>query len=245
MVWRHGASGRHGVQGPLRGQPLASVILSTLPLGLGIALNPIAIVAGILILRTAQPRLNGLVFAIGWVLGLLVLVGLSTSLIQGQVGGDREPALDLPSVIWVAIGAVLLIAATRAFRGRPVPGEAIDPPRWLRVIDQAGVPRLFGIGAFLATVSLRNLALLAAAAGVIGQADLGFVELALTVAAFVFISSIGMLIPLLVRVFGGADADARLARWSDWLNRHMVTMTAGVMGVLGGYLLARGLMGVF
>jgi hypothetical protein len=224
---------------------LASVILSTLPLGLGIALNPIAIVAGILILRTAQPRLNGLVFAIGWILGLLVLVALSTWLIEGQIRGDRAPSFDLPAIIWVAIGVVFLIAAARAMRGRPMPGEEVDPPRWLRVIDEAGIGRLFGIGVFLATVSIRNLALLAAAAGAIGQAGLGFVELALTVAAFVFISSIGILVPLLVRVFGGYDADARLAGWSDWLNRHVATMSAGVMGILGGYLLVQGLMGLF
>jgi hypothetical protein len=91
---------------------------------------------------------------------------------------------------------------------------------------------------------VRNLALLAAAAGVIGGADLGTVELALTAATFIAISSAGILVPLLVRLFGGAGADARLAQWIDWLNRNVAAITSGVTGVLGSYLLVRGLMGV-
>jgi hypothetical protein len=93
-------------------------------------------------------------------------------------------------------------------------------------------------------VSLRNLALLAAAGGVIGQANLAFLELALTIAVFLAISSLGILIPLLVRLFGGAGADARLEQWGDWLNRHMGTITAVVMALLGTYLLGKGIVGV-
>lgn len=224
---------------------MAGAILGTLPLGLGIALNPVAIAAGILILRTTRPRLNGVLFALGWTLGLVLLIVLSTRLVLLQRAGARAAGFDLPSVIWVAIGALLLLAAARARRGRPLPGEEPAAPRWLRAIDTANAPRVFGIGLFLATVSLRNLALLAAAAGVIGGADLGLVESAIAVAAFLFVSSVGILGPLLVRVFGGEGADATLARWSAWLNRNVAAITGGVMGVLGAYLLVRGLMGVF
>jgi hypothetical protein len=188
---------------------LVSAILGAIPLGLGIALNPIAIVAGILILRTARPRLNGLAFAAGWVLGLILLVALSNRLVLLQTRGDRDALLNLPAIIWAAIGALLLLAALRAQRCRPLPGEEPEAPRWL---------------------------------GIIGRADLGIVELALTAAAFIAVSSIGILVPLLVRLFGGEGADATLAAWSTWLNRSVASITAGVPG---SYLLVRGLMGVF
>jgi hypothetical protein len=223
---------------------LASAILGTLPLGMGIALNPLAIVAGILILRTAHPRRNGIVFAAGWILGLILLVALSTQLVLLQLRGARGALSALPAIIWVAIGAILLFAAARAGRGRPLPGEEPEPPRWLRVIDRSGTGRVFGIGFFLATVSIRNVALLAAAAGVFSQASLGPIELAVSVAVFIAISSIGILVPLLVRLVGGEGADATLAAWSAWLNRHVSTITGGVLGVLGVYLLLRGVLGV-
>lgn len=69
---------------------MASAILGTIPLGLGIALNPIAIGAGILILRTARPRLNGILFAIAWILGLLLLVDLSSRLVLLQRASSRS-----------------------------------------------------------------------------------------------------------------------------------------------------------
>jgi hypothetical protein len=49
---------------------------------------------------------------------------------------------------------------------------------------------------------------------------------------------------LLVRLVGGEGADATLAAWSAWLNRHVSTITGGVLGVLGVYLLLRGVLGV-
>ncbi len=223
---------------------MVSAILGMLPLGLGIALNPIAIGAGILILSTARPRVNGLLFAIGWILGLLLLIVLSSRFVLLQRAEAREAGRDLPSVIWVAIGALVLLAAVRAIRGRPLPGEAPVTPRWLRAIDTAGPVRIFGIGLVLAMVSLRNLALLAAAAAAIGGVDLGLVEWAVAVASFLVVSSIGILVPLLVRLFGGEEADATLAGWSMWLNRHVATITAGVLGVIGMYLLSRGVAGV-
>jgi hypothetical protein len=223
---------------------LVSAILGTLPLGLGIALNPIAIIAGILILRSAKARVNSLTFAVGWIFGLALLEILSTLLIQAQAGAERGAVVDLPAVIWIGAGVVLLIAAILAFRGRALPGNEPEPPRWLRVVDRAGPFHTLGIGLFLATVSLKNLALLAAAGSVIGQANLEFLELALTIAAFLVISSLGILVPLLVRLFGGAEADARLAQWGDWLTRHMGRITAVVLVLLGAYLLARGIAGV-
>ena len=72
---------------------MASAILGTLPLAVGIALNPIAIVVGILMLRTAYPRLNGLLFTLGWLLGLGLLVVLSARLVVLQ-GGDSDDDSD-------------------------------------------------------------------------------------------------------------------------------------------------------
>jgi hypothetical protein len=223
---------------------LISAILATLPLGLGIALNPIAIVAGILMLRTANARLNGLAFAVGWILGLALLEIVLVLVIQAQADAGRGSVVDIPAAIQIAAGGVVLVIAIRAFRGRPLPEEVPRPPRWLGAIERAGPFRTFGIGLFLATVSLKNLALLAAAGSVIWQANVNYLELALTITAFLAICSLGILAPLLVRLFGGAGADARLAQWGDWLTRHMGRITAVVMTLLGAYLLARGIAGV-
>jgi Sap, sulfolipid-1-addressing protein len=100
------------------------------------------------------------------------------------------------------------------------------------------------MGVFLAMFSLRNVALLIASAGAIGSAQLPLQELAVTVAVFLAISSLGVLIPLLVRLLGGEGAESSLERWGEWLIQHMGTMTAAVMAVLGAYLLWSGITGL-
>ena len=60
---------------------MGGVIGETLPLGLGIALNPIAIVVAILILGTVNTPKNGIAFAFGWISGLTILLVLTSLLL--------------------------------------------------------------------------------------------------------------------------------------------------------------------
>jgi hypothetical protein len=223
---------------------VVGAIAGTIPLGLGIALNPIAIVASIVILRSANSRLQATAFLLGWIGGLALLVLLAARYVQSHLGAFRGRLLDLPALIWVVLGAFLLVAAVWTWRGRPAPDAERQPSRLLHVVDRAGVGYRVGAGLVLSTISLRNLALLAAASAVIGQAGLGTLESALTIAIFVVVSSLGILIPLLARLLGGTRADAWLAAWNRWLNRHMGSITAVVLAALGAYLLVRGLLRV-
>ncbi|HEU0114522.1 MAG TPA: GAP family protein [Thermomicrobiales bacterium] len=224
---------------------MLSAIAGTLPLGLGIALNPIAVVVSILIVRRTEPRRNGVAFALAWVIGLGLLVIFSAWLLPSLAGVRRDPPPALYSWIWIGVGIVLLLGAARARRNRPAPGEPTEAGRWTAILGRGGIVHVFATGLFLSMVSVRNLALLAAAAAVIGQAGLAPVETAITVAVFVAASALGVALPLVVYLLGGDRADTLLERWAAWLNLHLATMTAVVMAALGLYLLGRGLGGLF
>jgi hypothetical protein len=223
---------------------LAPAIADTLPLALGIALNPPAIVVGILILRRTDALPRGIAFATGWLLGLTLLLVLSTLAVQDLVGDLRQSRSELFAIVWFGLGIVLIVAAVLALRRRRLPGEQPESPRWTRIIDQGSILRMFGLGLFLATVSLRNLVLLTAAAGLMGQAQLANIELAAMVAVVVCLSSLGILVPLVMHVMGGERADAALSRGGDWLIAHMGTITAIVLAVLGVKFLLEGIGGL-
>jgi hypothetical protein len=70
-------------------------------------------------------------------------------------------------------------------------------------------------------------------------------ELAVTVAVFVAVSSLGVLILLLVRLLGGKGGESGLENWGEWLMQHMETKTAAEMIDLGAYLLGKGIPGLF
>jgi hypothetical protein len=223
---------------------LASVIGDTLPLAIGVAINPIAILAGILILGKAKPRRNGIAYALGWVLGLTLLLFVLALLVQNLVGNRPGTPSTVLSLAEVGLGALLVIAAVLSLRNRPLPAESPAPPRWFRLLEQGGVGRAFGTGVVLATFSLKNVALLAAAASVIGQAGLDLPGLVVVVAVFVGLGTIGILIPILIYLFGGDVAEAMLDRWRMWLSLNAVTITAIVLIILGTSLLGKGIGGL-
>lgn len=226
---------------------MIGTIGDTIWMGLGIALNPIAIVISILVANREEPKRNGLALVLGWILGLAVLVALPAFVLHDRYAlpnGVQETLAGRFSLFRAALGVLLLIAAAVALARGPLPGDQADP-RWLRIIDRGGVGRMFGMGAFLSIVNFRNLVLLAAAVSVIGQAALDNTGVVLVVVLFLAIATLGVLIPLLVHLFGGETSDAKLGAWATWLTRHMGMITGVIMALFGILLLTRGVQGVF
>jgi cytochrome c biogenesis protein CcdA len=216
---------------------MLGAISDTLPLGIGIAMNPIAIVAGILILASASARSSSVAFTAGWVLGLTLLLVLAL-LVQQQVSTHPDTPRDFVSFLKVVLGVVLLGGAVRLiFFPRKADG---DTPKWMRFVDQIGSPRAAGLGLFLSIVSLKNIALILGAAALIRDASLATQGLVLTLVVFLLICTIGILMPLVVHLSGGARADARLARWRSWLLLNVNLITAIVMALLGLLMIGHG-----
>ncbi len=227
---------------------MIGTIGDTLWIALGIALNPIAIVLSILIANRADPRRNGIAYLLGWLCGLALLVALPALLLHERLGLLNGVVLkaDLQgklSLFRAGLGIVLLIAAAAALLKGPLPGDRAADPRWLRLIENGGVARVFGMGAFVSTVNIRNLILLAAAASIIGQADLEYLRLAVAIAIFVTVATLGVLLPLLLHLVAGDASEARLKAWGDWLTRNMGVITGVIMALFGALLLTSGVRG--
>ena len=215
-------------------------------IGLGIALNPIAIVISILVANRDNPRRNGLALVLGWILGLFVVVALPGLLLHDRFGASsavHDTQVARFSLFRAALGVVLLLTAAAAFARGPLPGDQPANPRWARILDRGGVGHLFGMGAFLSIVNIRNLILLAAAASVIGQAPLDTFGALLLVGLVVSIATLGVFVPLLIHLFGGGSSKAPLTAWADWLTRHMGMITGVIMALFGALLLTQGIQG--
>ena len=214
--------------------------------GLGMALNPVAIVLSVLIANRDDPRRNGLAYVLGWLFGLGLLLVLPAFLLHDRFGlhGVQGALLMRFSLFRAALGVLLLIAAGVALVRGPLPGDQAADPRWARIIDSGGVGRMFGMGAFVSIVNIRNLVLLAAAASLLGQADLDYLGLGLAAALFVTVATLGVLVPLLLHLFGGATMDARLQAGAVWLTRHMGLITGVIMALFGALLLTRNIVAV-
>ena len=90
-----------------------------------VAVSPIAIVAIILILATPRARLNGPLFALGWVLGLAALGAIMLAIgAPGGASADHHPATWV-GALKLALGALLLLFGAREWRRRTVSNLAM------------------------------------------------------------------------------------------------------------------------
>jgi threonine/homoserine/homoserine lactone efflux protein len=216
-------------------------------LGLGITLKPGSIIVAILISSREDSGRRGFAYFLGWLCGLLVLFIVPTLYLKdllrlpASIAQEHVPRYDL---FLAALGVILLLAAAVTVVWGPLPDDQIRESRWVRIIKSGNVLPIFGIGAFLSAVSLRNVVLMAAAGSVIDQSDFDPTELAIVVVIFMLIASLGILAPPLLQRFGGARAQTWLRTGGAWLTRHMAMFTGVIMALFGALLLTRGIQGL-
>ena len=222
---------------------MGSAIAEVLPAAIGVVLiNPMPIMAVILMLFSPRATAIAPAFVVGWVLGLVAAFGILLFVVSpdDMVGDTREPS-TLSSLVRILLGLVLLVLAFRQWRGRTPPGEEGALPAWMANLEQASPGSALGLGAFLSGLNPKNLAFTIAAAVAIAQAGLATGEKLVPVAAYVLLASVGIAAPVVWYVVARERAVATLARWRVWLTANYATVMATVLLLFGVTLGAQGL----
>jgi threonine/homoserine/homoserine lactone efflux protein len=219
---------------------LTQAIGDLLPSAVGVALSPVPIIAVILMLGTPKARSNGLAFAIGWVLALVV-VSVVVLIVAGGADDPNSSASDTVDVGKLLIGVLFVSMAARQWRKRPKRGEEPVMPKWMATIDSFTAPKSFVLGAALAGVNPKNLALTAAAAASIAQAGLDGGESAIAVAVFVVLGSLTVVGPVAFYLVVRDTAARPLESIKEFLSEHNAVIMMVVLLVLGAKLIGEGL----
>ena len=135
------------------------------PFAVGTALSPLPLLVLLIVLLTPRAVPNGLAFALGWAVALLVVGGVTVAVLGAGAGFDEQGAVV--SLIEVFVGCLLLVLAVRQWFRRPRGGAEAVVPRWLQVADRCTPPRAFAMGSVLVLANPKNLALTVAAAGTV------------------------------------------------------------------------------
>ncbi|MFD4608874.1 MULTISPECIES: GAP family protein [unclassified Streptomyces] len=212
-----------------------------LGLAAGVAVSPLPIVAIILILATPRGRLNGPLFALGWVLGLAVLGAIMLA-----VGGSGGASAHKHPATWVgalklALGLLLALFGARQWRRRPADPSQAQLPKWMAAIDRFTPLKILGLGLALSAANAKNAPLTIAAGASISSAGIPVPQQIGALAIFVIIASVGVLAPLAVYLLVGERAKSILSNWRDWATRHNVAVMAILFFVLGLKLLGDGI----
>ncbi len=222
---------------------MREAIGAVLPLGVGVALSPVPIIAVILMLVSRRARVNGPMFILGWLLGLAV-IGVIVLGIAGpsNANDDGQPATWV-NVLKLVLGALLVLVALRQWRSRPTEGEEAALPKWMGSIDAFTPVKALGAGAALSGLNPKNLLLAVAAAAAVAQTGIAGGEQAIAYAVFAIIGTIGVAVPVVIYFALGDRAPARLGRLKDWMGQHNTAIMAVLCLVIGVKLIGDGIAG--
>jgi threonine/homoserine/homoserine lactone efflux protein len=212
-----------------------------LPVGVGVALSPLPIVAVVLMLATPRGRVNGPAFLLGWIVGLAVVGTIVLLASSGASASDNGAPATWVSWLKLGLGVLALLLAVKQYRGRPRGHAAAKLPKWMRAIDKFTPGRSVAIAFALSAINPKNLLLTVAAAAAIAATGISTGDQAISLAVFVLIGTLGVGAPVAI-YFALGDRSARLlGNLRDWMAHNNATIMAVLLVVIGAKLAGDGI----
>jgi hypothetical protein len=209
------------------------MVLDLVIIGLAITLEPLTLVAFILILGAEKGLWKGLAFILGWTACLVAVIAVVVLLTGGKPPKPNTAPSTAALVIKAALGALLIWVGLRQRRRM---GQPRKTPAWMARLDDLSLWAAAGLGVFLQPWSL-----VAAGAATVVQAQLATVGDWLALVLFCLLATSSFLVLELYAAFSPDAAGVRMAQVREWIDRHRDQ--AIVIGALlvGGWLLGSSL----
>jgi threonine/homoserine/homoserine lactone efflux protein len=205
------------------------VVLDLIIIGLAITLEPLTLVAFILILSAEKGVRKGLAFVLGWMACLVAVIAAVVLLTGGKPPRPHTAPSTVALVVKALLGAVLLWVAYRQWKrmGRPR-----KQPGWMARLDHLSLWAAAGLGVFLQPWSL-----VAAGAATVVQAKLSTAGDWLTLVLFCLLATSSFLAMELYAAFAPEAAGTRLEQMRTWIDTHTDQAIVALSLVVGCWLL--------
>jgi len=212
-----------------------TLAIEVLLAALGIAVNPPAVIAAILL--AASSRSKALAFAGGWVFGLFIVgaIVMVAGDTVSQSGGSSVPML----VVKVAVGITLLGLAGLKWRSHRT-SEDKEMPGWMSRLYDVSASRAFLVAAMYAALNPKTIAFNVAGVVTILGASLAVETEWAALLAFVLLASLSVTAPVASSVFAPRRSADVLALAERWLVDNSAMVAAAVLLVLGLMILYSG-----
>lgn len=219
---------------------MGQVIGQLLPVALGIAISPLPIVAGILMLMSPRARSTSVGFLIGWIGGIAIVVTVFTLLSAVIPAAADDTSKPVLGVIQLVLGALLILVAVRQWRGRPRGDAQPAMPKWMQQIDGMSFVATLGLGLLLSGANPKNLLLGASAGVTLGAAGLAGGDVTLVIVIFTVLAASTVLVPVLGFLLASEALRQPLSRLRDWLQAENAVIMTVLLLVLGVVIIGKG-----
>jgi hypothetical protein len=192
---------------------------------LAVAVNPVPVMASLAMAAVDRGVTLALVFAAGWMLGLVVESYVVLLLVDGFLGGATSQTWDW---VHVTLAVLMLLLSLRLWLVR---GRGGSGPQWLDEVDRFTVPRTLGVGVSLAAASPRVVVFTVAAMAALVQSEAP----ASGLLWFVLVGSAGVVVPVVV---AGLHRDHAVAGQQQWWRAHHLPVAVTVLWLVAATQLA-------
>jgi len=220
---------------------MGSVIGDLLPIAVGVAVSPVAVIATILMLLSKRAGSTSVGFAVGWLLGIVIATVFFVILSSAVSTSDDGPSATV-SWIKLALGVLLLTVGVKQWRGRS--GEH-ETPKWMQAVDEMTAVKGLGLGFALAAINPKNLLMCIAAGVSIGSASLATSGVITSILVFTIIASSTVAIPVIGYLVAADRLREPLANLKVWLQDNNTTVMSVLILVVGVVLIGKGIGGIF
>lgn len=204
-----------------------------IPLGVGMALSPLPIVALVAIVLAPRGRVAAPVFTSTFTLVSLipVLIGaLASASVSSASASAGSRAVSF--VVTVLVAVVFVVLAVLSWHSRPRHGQAASAPRWLAAIDTVTPATAAGLGFLMAAVNSKNVPLALKGGALIGEAHLPLAAAAGLCIALALAGSVLLIVPALLELGGSARIRAALQSLKSQLIEHNAAMMTVLFAIL-------------
>ena len=217
------------------------VIWEILPLALVVTVSPINVIPVILLLFSEQPLVNASCFLFGFVLGVAAVLVACVAIAEAVDLSSGSGHSSWIGILKLVLGAYLLVAAARKFRGRPRAGAEGKMPKWMDGIAGFRPGRSLGAGLALGSVNPKNVVVAVAAGASIASVAGTHGQQVLAVGVYVLVAVLGVAAPIVMTVFLGDRSADVLNRWKAWLGQNNATVMSVLFLVFGVVLIGQGI----
>lgn len=219
---------------------MGAALIEVIPLALALAVNPLPVIAAILLVLSVHGRRNGLVFLGSWLGVLTVMSGVLVLLATASPVYDEGAESALGAWMRLGFGIALLVLAGWKWQ-KTARDPDRTPPNWMTSLQIATTRKSATLGVALAGGNPKNVLLTLAAAGVVAELGLPIAPELLVMFGYVLLASMAVAAPVVVSIALGERAAPVLGRWQTFLDAHSVMLMVGILVIIGVLLTAQGL----
>lgn len=225
---------------------MIDLLWQILPIALGVISSPVAVLALLGIMLSANARRNAVAYSLGWIASVGILLTLWIWLLV-VTGASPEGDSLLVAVLHALVGACCWAGAFATYRrahstfeqvaAAHTPDELVAAtpqlPGVLRSAERYTAPRSFALGVGVFALNPMNVSLVAATAISLHGSRLETTERVWVAAGFLVAAALPVWLPTLLLLVRGARVEPSLQRLRSWVLRNNGFLSAGVLMVVG------------